>query len=167
VDFAESDALELVKKYDNVIILRTLSKGYSLAGLRLGFGVANPTLLEGLIKVKDSYNVDAVACAVGAAAIADQTHKNTSADKIKASRTKMADALKELGFHVLPSQANFLLAQSLLGNAQLLYQMLKQQGILVRYFKQPRLEDKLRITVGTPEQNETLIKALLNQKQSS
>jgi histidinol-phosphate aminotransferase len=161
VDFAESDGLELVKKYDNVIILRTLSKGYSLAGLRLGFGVANPVLLEGLIKVKDSYNVDAVACAVGAAAIADQTHKNTNAQKIKASRTQMADALKELGFHVLPSQANFLLAQSPLGNAEPLYKMLKQQGILVRYFNQPRLEDKLRITVGTPEQNESLIKVLL------
>src|SRR4028118_102430 len=150
VDFAESDALELVKKYDNVIILRTLSKGYSLAGLRLGFGVANPTLLEGLIKVKDSYNVDAVACAVGAAAIADQTRKNTNADKIKASRTQMADALKELGFHILPSQANFLLVsvsntaseelgelpprEAPLGNAESLYQTLKQRGILVRYF---------------------------------
>ncbi|HEY9632039.1 MAG TPA: histidinol-phosphate transaminase [Coleofasciculaceae cyanobacterium] len=160
VDFAESDALELVNKYDNVIVLRTLSKGYSLAGLRLGFGVANPKLLEGLIKVKDSYNLDAIACAVGAAAIADQNHKNTNAQKIKASRTQMADALKDLGFHVLPSEANFLLAQSPLGNAQPLYQMLKQQGILVRYFNQPRLDDKLRITVGTPEQNETLLKVL-------
>ena len=160
VDFAESDALELVKKYDNVIVLRTLSKGYSLAGLRLGFGVANPTLLEGLIKVKDSYNVDAVACAVGAAAIADQTHKTTNAQKIKASRTQMANDLKQLGFDVFPSQANFLLVRSPSGNGEYLYEMLKHQGILVRYFKQPRLEDKLRITVGTPEQNATLIKVL-------
>ncbi len=160
VDFAESDALELVNKYDNVIILRTLSKGYSLAGLRLGFGVANPVLLEGLIKVKDSYNVDAIACAVGAAAIADQTHKNTNAQKIKASRIQMAEALKQLGFYVLPSEANFLLVQSPSGNAQYLYQKLKERGILVRYFNQPRLTDKLRITVGTPEQNETLIEVL-------
>jgi histidinol-phosphate aminotransferase len=160
VDFAESDALEVVKKYDNVIILRTLSKGYSLAGLRLGFGVANPVLLEGLIKVKDSYNVDAVASAVGAAAIADQAHKNANAQKIKASRTQMADALHELGFNVLPSQANFLLTQSPSGDATYLYKSLKEQGVLVRYFNQPRLTDKLRITVGTPEQNETLIKVL-------
>ncbi len=176
VDFAESDALELVKRHDNVIILRTLSKGYSLAGLRLGFGVANPALLEGLIKVKDSYNVDAVACAVGAVAIADQSHKNTNAQKIKASRTQMASALKQLGFQVWPSEANFLLVgvsgaatEELAGlspkelpegNAEYLYEMLKQRGILVRYFKQPRLADKLRITVGTPEQNETLIKVL-------
>ena len=176
VDFAESDALELVKKYDNVIILRTLSKGYSLAGLRLGFGVANPALLKGLIKVKDSYNVDAIANAVGAAAIADQTHKNTNANKIKASRTHMASALKQLGFQVWSSEANFLLVsvsstaseklgelpprEAPLGNAESLYQTLKQRGILVRYFNQPRLADKLRITIGTPEQNETLIKNL-------
>lgn len=175
-DFAESNALELVKKYDNVIILRTLSKGYSLAGLRLGFGIANPLLLEGLIKVKDSYNVDAVACAVGAAAIADQSYKSTSAQKIIAARTQLANSLEQLGFYIFPSQANFLLAQisqtvadklakssnqeQALGNGEYLYEMLKQQGILVRYFKQPRLEDKLRITVGTPEQNDALLQAL-------
>jgi histidinol-phosphate aminotransferase len=160
VDFAERDALELVKRYDNVIILRTLSKGYSLAGLRLGFGVASPVLLEGLIKVKDSYNVDAVACAVGAAAIADQNHKIANAQKIIASRAQMTDTLEQLGFCVLPSQANFLLAQSPLGNAESLYKTLKARGILVRYFNQPRLTDKLRITVGTSDQNATLIEVL-------
>ena len=138
--------------------------------------MANPALLEGLIKVKDSYNVDAIACAVGAVAIADQSHKNTNAQKIKASRIQMASALEQLGFQVWPSQANFLLVgvssaatEELAelspkelpeGNAEYLYEMLKQRGILVRYFKQPRLADKLRITVGTPEQNETLIKVL-------
>jgi histidinol-phosphate aminotransferase len=160
VDFAESDALELVKKYDNVIILRTLSKGYSLAGLRLGFGVANPALLEGLIKVKDSYNVDAIACAVGAAAIADQNHKTINAQKIIASRRQMTSELEQLGFYVLPSQANFVLAQSPRGNAASLYKSLKERGILVRYFNQSGLTDKLRITIGTPEQNETLLKVL-------
>ena len=160
VDFADSNALELVKKYDNVIVLRTLSKGYSLAGLRLGFGIANPSLLEGFFKVKDSYNVDAIACAVGAAAIADQSYKENNAQKIKNSRTKMQEALQKLGFYVLPSQANFLLAQSPSGNAQSLYQTLKERGIFVRYFNQPRLADKLRITIGTPEQNEALLKVL-------
>lgn len=160
IDFAEENALELVKKYDNVIVLRTLSKGYSLAGLRLGFGVANPALLEGLIKVKDSYNVDAVACAVGAAAIEDQEYKIANAQKIKISRTKLASDLKQLGFRVWPSQANFLLVRAPNDNAEYLYQTLKAQGILVRYFKQPQLEDKLRITVGTTEQNEALVKTL-------
>lgn len=160
VDFANSNALELAKKYSNIIILRTLSKGYSLAGLRLGFGVANPGLLEGLIKVKDSYNVDAIACKVGAAAIADQPHQIANSQKIKASRAILANNLLKLGFKILPSQANFLLAKPPEDNAEYLYQALKQRGIFVRYFKQPKLEDKLRITVGTDEQNQILIQAL-------
>ncbi|MGB3237975.1 MAG: histidinol-phosphate transaminase [Geitlerinemataceae cyanobacterium] len=161
VDFAQSSALELVKTCENVIVLRTLSKGYSLAGLRLGFGIANPTLLSGLIKVKDSYNVDALACAVGAAAIADCDHKNRHAEKVKTDRSRLTQELQELGFEVLPSQANFVLARSPNStSAASLYQQLKQQGILVRYFPQPRLDDKLRITVGTPEENSALLEAL-------
>jgi histidinol-phosphate aminotransferase len=160
VDFADYSALELVKEHNNVIVLRTFSKGYSLAGLRLGFGVANPELLSGLIKVKDSYNVDAVACAVGAAAIADQAYKNASAERVKASRAKLTADLTQLGFKVGSSQANFVLAQAPDNKAGSLYQALKECGILVRYFKQPRLNDKLRITVGTEEQNQALIAAL-------
>lgn len=161
-DFAEDNALSLVKKHDNVIILRTLSKGYSLAGLRLGFGIANPTLLAGLIKVKDSYNVDSVACAVGAAAIADQSNKIANTEKIKVSRAKLANDLKQLNFRVWSSQANFLLVRPPKGNAESLYQTLKTKGILVRYFKQPQLEEQLRITVGTDEQNEALVRMLTN-----
>lgn len=160
VDFAEGTALPLVQKYDNVLVLRTLSKGYSLAGLRLGFGIAQPTLLAGLVKVKDSYNVDAVACQVGAAAIADQTHTLNNADKIKQSRAQLTQELHQLGFQVWPSQANFLLVQPQNIEAAWLYQELKHRGILVRYFQQPRLRDKLRITVGTPEQNLALVTAL-------
>lgn len=156
-DFASDNALRLVKKYDNVIILRTLSKGYSLAGVRLGFGVANPALLEGLIKVKDSYNLDAIACAVGVAAIEDQSYKIANAEKIKAARAILASDLKQLDFQVWPSEANFLLVRPPLGNAEFLYEALKTKGILVRYFKQPQMEDKLRITVGTPEQNQALV----------
>lgn len=161
VDFATENALELAKKHDNVIILRTLSKGYSLAGIRLGFAVANPTLIAGLMKVKDSYNVDAIACIVGVAALQDQAHKNANAEKIKKSRVTLASELQKLNFDVYPSQANFLLARSPHGNAEYLYQSLKTRGILVRYFSQPRLEDKLRITVGTDEQNARLVKALV------
>ena len=158
VDFADSTALELAK-YENVIVLRTLSKGYSLAGLRLGFGIAQPSLLTGLVKVKDSYNVDAIACAVGAAAVADQNHKNSNVQKIIASRRQMTNELEQLGFHVWLSQTNFLLVKPSV-NAEFLYKNLKQKGILVRYFKQPQLTDKLRITIGTPEQNQCLIRAL-------
>jgi histidinol-phosphate aminotransferase len=159
-DFAEENALALVKEYENVIVIRTLSKGYSLAGLRLGFGVANPKLLQGLFKVKDSYNIDAIACAVGAAAIADQAYKNACVAKIKASRTRLATDLKQLGFRVWDSQTNFLLVQPPQENAEYLYQKLKSQKILIRYFQQPELDNKLRITVGTDEQNQILVEAL-------
>lgn len=159
-DFADSDALGLVKKYDNVIVLRTMSKGYSLAGLRLGYGVANPKLLGVLNKVKDSYPVDAVACAVGAAAMEDQAWKTANAEKVKASRAKLTDDLKRLGFRVWPSQSNFVLARPPRGDAGRIYQALKAKGILVRYFNEPRLDDKLRITVGTEEQNAALIEVL-------
>jgi histidinol-phosphate aminotransferase len=161
VDFAEETALALVK-FDNVIIIRTLSKGYSLAGIRLGFGIANPQLLTGLFKVKDSYNIDAIACAVGAAAMRDQAYKNECVQKIKLSRTTLANNLKQLNFRVWDSQTNFLLAQPPHNNAEQIYLALKQQGILIRYFKQDDLEDKLRITVGTEEQNRLLLKALIN-----
>ncbi|WP_026734496.1 histidinol-phosphate transaminase [Fischerella sp. PCC 9605] len=162
VDFADETALPLVKEFENVIVIRTLSKGYSLAGLRLGFGIANPQLLSGLFKVKDSYNIDAIACLVGAAAIRDQAYKNECVQKVKASRAKLAVDLKQLGFKLWDSQTNFLLAQPPKGNAEEIYLALKERGILVRYFKHPGLEDKLRITVGTDEQNQILIEMLIN-----
>lgn len=163
VDFAEETALSLVQEFENVIISRTLSKGYSLAGLRLGFGIANPKLLSGLFKVKDSYNVDAIATLVGAAAMRDQDYKNECAEKVKRSREWLAIALSKLGFQVQNTQTNFLLAQPPQNNAESLYLKLKQKGILVRYFKQPGLENKLRITVGTDEQNQMLIDRLMDE----
>lgn len=162
VDFADYSALPLVQEFDNILILRTLSKGYSLAGLRMGFGIANPSLLAGLFKVKDSYNIDAIATMVGAAAMRDRAYKNLCAAKVKMSRAKLTVALKNLDFTVLESQGNFVLATPPKGNAEELYLGLKARGILVRYFKQPGLEDKLRITVGTDEQNQTLIEALVS-----
>ena len=161
VDFAEETALPLVQEFANVIVTRTLSKGYSLAGLRLGFGIANPRLLSGLFKVKDSYNIDAIACTVGAAAMRDQSYKTACAERVKASRAKLAVDLKQLGFRLWDSQTNFLLAQPPQGNAEQIFLALKQQGILVRYFKQPGLEDKLRITIGTDEHNQILLEALI------
>ncbi len=161
VDFAEYSALALVTEFDNVIVLRTLSKGYSLAGLRLGFGIANPKLLSGLFKVKDSYNIDAIAIAMGTAAMRDQEYKNACAEKVKTSRAQLSQALKNLEFDVLESHGNFVLATPPKGNAEELYLKLKEAGILVRYFNQAGLADKLRITVGTDEQNQALLDALL------
>ena len=160
VDFADYSALSLVREFDNVIILRTLSKGYSLAGLRLGFGIANPKLISGLFKVKDSYNVDAVAILVGTAAMKDQEYKNACADKVKRSRSKLATDLRQIGFKVRDSQGNFLLVTSPNNQAAAIYQALKKQNILVRYFNLPGLDDKLRITIGTDEQNQKLLQAI-------
>jgi histidinol-phosphate aminotransferase len=160
VDFADYSALSLAQEFDNVIILRTLSKGYSLAGLRLGFGIANPKLLLNLFKVKDSYNVDALAILVGAAAMQDRAYKNTCVEKVKRSRSKLAIDLRQIGFNVRDSQGNFLLVTPPHKQAAKIYQSLKEQNILVRYFNSPGLSDKLRITVGTDEQNQKLLQAI-------
>ena len=161
VDFADYSALSLVQEFDNVIVLRTMSKGYSLAGLRLGFGIANPKLISGLFKVKDSYNVDALAILVGTAAMEDRSYKNACTEKVKRSRSKLAIDLKQLGFDVRDSQGNFLLVTPPDNKAAKdIYQSLKERNILVRYFDMPGLADKLRITVGTEEQNQQLLKAI-------
>ncbi|NEQ47956.1 MAG: histidinol-phosphate transaminase [Leptolyngbya sp. SIOISBB] len=167
VDFAECSALRLIEEFEHVMVLRTLSKGYSLAGLRLGFGIAHPNLLAGLFKVKDSYNIDAISILLGAAALRDQVYKNACVDKVKASRQTLTTKLRHLGFTVLESQGNFVLATPPAGNAELLYSSLKQLGILVRYFKQPGLSDKLRISVGTEAHNQVLVETLANLTRSS
>ncbi len=160
VDFAEESALGLLAQYPNLVILRTLSKGYSLAGLRLGFAMAHPDLLNGFFKVKDSYNVNAASCLAGAAAIEDQSYKTINAHKIVATRMRLSEALTIMGFRVWPSQANFILVRPPQGNAEELYLALKERGILVRYFNQPKLDDKLRISIGTDEQTDCLIRTL-------
>jgi len=159
-DFADENALTLVSRHPNVIVLRTLSKGYSLAGLRVGFGVAQPGLLEGLIKIKDSYNVDAVALRLAAAALRDQAWMRANAERIKASRARLAVALGKMGFRIWPSQANFILARPPKGDARYLYLELRDRGILVRYWDRPGIDDKIRITVGTEEENQALLAAL-------
>lgn len=157
VDFAGSNALHLVQAHANVIVLRTLSKGYSLAGLRLGFAIAQPALIRDLNKIKDSYAVDAIAALVGAAAIRDQAHKNLNIEKVLRSRPILQGQLENLGFRVWPSAANFILVQPPQNfDAIELQQALKARGILIRYFNLPGVEDKLRITIGTDTQNEQL-----------
>ena len=158
--FAAGDALELTRRCENVVLLRTLSKSHSLAGLRLGFAVARPPLLAGLIKVKDSYNVDAVSARVGAAAMRDTEHVRANVERVRVSRDGLSRALTALGCRVWPSEANFLLVRPPRGDARTVYEGLKARAILVRYFAEPSLADRLRITVGTDSQNERLVGAL-------
>jgi len=160
VDFAEANCAALVKDFDNVIILRSMSKGYSLAGLRFGYAIAKPSLIAGLMKVKDSYNVDAVSIAVATAAIKDQQYFKENAEKLKKNREELIEQLRLLSFEVTNSSANFVLAKSKNCQASEIYDKLVQRNIYVRYFDLPGVDDKLRITVGTKEQNHKLLSAL-------
>jgi histidinol-phosphate aminotransferase len=160
VDFSPTDCMRLVRERPNVMVFRTLSKSYSLAGLRFGYAVGSPELIKGLEKVKDSYNVDAVSIDLALAALADQAWMQTNVEKIRAERSRLAAGLAELGFGVTPSEANFILAAVPGGDGAACYRNLKARGILVRWWNLPRLADKLRITVGTPAENDALLAAL-------
>ena len=160
VAFADADALDLARRRPNVVILRTLSKSHGLAGLRLGYAIAPPPVIEGLAKVKDSYNVGAVANRVGAAAIRDTAYTQRVADRIADSRRTLAEGLGQLGWRVWPSQANFLLVRPPAGDAARIHRRLEELGILVRHFDEPALAETLRITVGTDEQHAALFDAL-------
>ncbi len=160
VDFAEGNCAALVKDFDNVIILRSMSKGYSLAGARFGYAVAQSRMIDGLMKVRDSYAVDAVAIAAATAAIKDQAYFEENIEKVKAERKRVTEELRGLGFSMPGSSANFVLARPKNGNAQEIYEELVKRDIYVRYFELEGLADKLRITIGTDEQNDRLLAAL-------
>lgn len=159
-DFAEDNCVRLISEHENVIILRSMSKGYSLAGLRFGYLMSNPEMIDGLMKVKDSYNVDSIAIAVAAAAVSDQEYFKSNVEKIKAERASLSNQLRELGFIVPQSNTNFVFAQSVKQSAKSVFDKLVEKNIFVRYFPRPGIDDKLRITVGTQEENSKLIEAL-------
>ena len=168
VDFANSNCLDLVDIHDNIIVLRTLSKSYSLAGLRLGYGIAQEQLINGMIKVKDSYNVDRLCMAGVIAALDDQESMNANVEKIKRTRTFLSSTLTKWGFFVYPSQSNFVFARSPKGvDAKNLFNDLAKKKILVRYFDRPKTDNCIRITVGTDDEIRRLldnISAILNIK---
>jgi histidinol-phosphate aminotransferase len=160
VDFAEENCAGLVKDFDNVVILRSMSKGYGLAGMRFGYAIAQPSLIAGLEKVKDSYNVNAVAVAVATAAIKDQKYFKENVEKVKRDRDILMAQLRALKFKVTESHANFVLAESKKCKANEIYDKLVQRNIYVRFFDLPGLSNKLRITVGTSEENDKLVLTL-------
>ena len=148
------------------VVTRTLSKSYSLAGIRFGFSVAHPDLTSGMLKVKDSYNCDAVAIAAATAALEDQDWMQSNRDRIVATRSRLAEQLPQLGFTVYPSEANFVWMYHASGRHREIYEALKQQQVLVRYMQFPdagpegAVLDGLRITVGTDEEIERLLDAM-------
>jgi histidinol-phosphate aminotransferase len=158
-DFAESNGLELVGKVPNLIVTRSFSKYYALAGIRFGLAVATPQVVRELVKVKDSYNCDVLSLAAATAAIDDQEYYAGLRSKIIATRGRMAVELTELGFHVTPSQANFLWCRRD-EPVKPIYEALKAKKILVRYMSYAGYGDGLRISVGTPAEVDKLLAEL-------
>ena len=161
-DFAKTNgvALATAQTNRNVIVMRTLSKSFSLAGLRLGYCIGPEDLIAALYKVKDSYNVDALAQAVALAALNDLPWMRANVAKVRRTRTRVAKELTRRGWDVLPSESNFLFARPAHRPASALFEALRAQNIFVRYFKGPRTGDRLRITIGTDDEMATLLAAL-------
>jgi len=163
VDFGKADCRDIARDCPNVLILRTLSKSFSLAGVRLGYVFGHPQVITQLMKVKDSYNVNRMTQALGLAAFSSEglSDMRQKVKKIQFERNSLAESLRDLGFIVPDSQANFILATRRgKPTAENLYKSLKKRRVLVRYFSHPRLKESLRITIGTSEQNGKLLTEL-------
>ena len=160
VDFAADHAMRLVQRSPNVCVLRTLSKSYSLAGLRVGLLAGHPELIEGLRAVKDSYNLNLLSQVAARAALEDQATMRANADRIRATRHRVTDALSAIGYEVLPSETNFVLARRTGVDQKPIQERLAVRDVFVRHFSTPELRDALRITVGTDDDMTTFLTAL-------
>ena len=164
IDFGGETAISLVDKYPNLLVSQTLSKSRSSAGLRVGIAVGHPDLIEALERIKNSFNsypLDRMAIAGAAAAFEDKAYFEQTCQRVIESREAVVAGLEKLGFEVLPSQANFVFARHPGKDAAALAAGLREQGVIVRHFKQQRIAQFLRITIGTSEQNQALLDALL------
>lgn len=163
VDFAESEgasSIPLIRQFPNLVVLRSFSKSFSLAGMRIGLAFASAEIIAGMMKVKDSYNLNRLSLVAARAALEDMAWMKRNAGRIQRSRKKLSSALKRIGYHVYPSHANFVLARKREQNLKSVYEELKQRKILVRYFDTPDLRDCMRITVGAPQEVKTLVQEL-------
>lgn len=158
VDFAPGNALPIYRQFENIVITRTFSKSYSLAGLRVGYVVARPELIREMDKIRDSYNVNRISQAAALAAWRDRDYHRACCQKVWQDREFLARELRTRGFTVPPSHGNFVFAQR--AGARELYEQLKQRRVLVRYFSSPELSDGVRITVGTHDELVTLLSAI-------
>jgi histidinol-phosphate aminotransferase len=161
VDFALESQLELLDRHENLLILRTMSKSYALAGMRIGFAFGSPELIAALDAVKDSYNMDRLAIVAATAAIEDDAHHRKIVEHVVAERAWLEDQLRELGFEHSPSQANFVFVKPALGNsAAAVADALRERRILVRHYDRDPIAGWFRITVGTRPEHERLLAAL-------
>lgn len=163
VDFAESEGastLPLVSRLPNLIVLRTFSKSFSLAGMRVGLAFASEEIISGMMKAKDSYNLNRLSLVAATAALQDMSWMTRNVRRIQRSRRQLSTGLRKMGFYVYPSHANFVMARKQEQNLKRLYERLKGQQIFVRYFDVSGLQDSLRITVGTPQEIRALLKEM-------
>ncbi|MAL98002.1 MAG: histidinol-phosphate transaminase [Alteromonadaceae bacterium] len=163
IDFGGESAVSLINKYPNLLVTQTVSKGRSLAGLRVGLAMGDPSLIEALERIKDSFNsypLDRLAIVGAAAAFADRDWFEHSRNAVIDGRQQLKTDLQALGFEVLPSAANFLFARHPHYDGKTLASKLRARGVVVRHFDRPRIDQFLRITIGTPEQHESLLTAL-------
>ncbi len=163
VDFGAESAVSLVSQFDNLVVCQTTSKSRSLAGLRVGFAIAQAHLITALEAVKNSFNsypIDRFALAAAVASFEDQTYFEQQCQKVITSREQLVEEMQALGFDILPSKANFIFATHPQHAANEIAKQLRQQGVIVRYFNKPRIDQFLRITIGTPEENKRLLDSL-------
>ncbi len=160
VDFAETSALELVQSCDNVVVTRTLSKSYALAGMRLGVAVARPEIVAALDKIRDHYHLDRLALAAGEAALLDQDWLRATVARIRATRERFSQGLLDLSWQVVPSHTNFVFASPPDRDGRRVYDALFARKILVRYFADPALAHGLRISIGTDAEMDAVLAAL-------
>lgn len=163
VDFGAQTALALLKKYENLVVVRTMSKSRALAGMRIGYAFASARLIQSMEDVKasiNSYTMTTLSLAAGKAAIEDEAYFRETLEKIIKTREETKAALHRLGFLVTESRTNFLFARKPDVSAQKLFEALRERGIYVRYFKKPRIDEYLRITIGTDEEMKCLLEEL-------
>jgi len=163
IDFGGESAVGLIDRYPNLLVVQTFSKSRSLAGLRIGFAMGHEKLIEALERVKNSFNsypLDRLAIAAGVAAKNDQSYFEQACQKIIATRSMLTTELKQLGFEVLPSQTNFLFVRHPNHDAANLALLLREQAVLVRHFSAERIDQFLRISIGTDEESGALVSAL-------
>jgi len=163
IAFGGASAIPLIARYPNLLVVQTLSKSHSLAGLRVGYALGHSDLINALERVKNSFNsypLDRLAIAGATAAIEDTQHFEQTRQAVIASREQLARQLAQLGFEVLPSSANFIFTRHPQRDAEELAKALRERSVIVRHFKQPRIDQFLRITVGTDEQCAILVKCL-------
>ena len=163
IDFGGTSCLPLLEKYENLVVVQTMSKSRSLAGMRVGYAIASPELIAALEAVKNSYNsytMDMLTLDAATASVKDDAYFRETCARVIQTRERSAQTFREMGFTVLPSQTNFLLVAHPEKSAKELFEKLRAQKIFVRYFNQPRVDNHLRVTIGTDDEMDKLFEAL-------